>query len=61
MYVFIFIGRYEEFHIILIDGSDRFVRGLNGPQHRHLNGFLREDVELAAFGGYLCGRNDVTE
>jgi len=61
MYVFIFIGRYEEFHIILIDWGDRFVRGLNSPQHRSLYVFVREDVELTTYGLYLCGRHDVTE
>ena len=61
MYVDIFVGRYKKFQIILIHGGDRFVRGLSSPQYRRLNGFVREDVELATYGRYLCGRHDVTE
>jgi len=39
----------------------RFVRVLNSPQHGCLYGFVREDVELATNGCYLCCRHDVNE
>jgi len=53
MYVGLVIGRYKTFQFILIHEGDKFVRGLISREHRHVKGFVREDVELATFGHYL--------
>ena len=40
--------------------GDKYVRGINSPLHRLLNGFVSDNVELTTYGRYLCGRHDVT-
>jgi len=47
------IDRYKKFQIVLINGGDRFVRGLYRPEHRRLYRPVHKNVKHATDGRYL--------
>jgi len=47
------VGWYKIFQVVLIDGSDGFVRGIYGPEHRRLYGPVGKNVKVANNGRYL--------